>query len=139
LRCRDASACHEATRVRRIQPMKNKILGAALALVCAVPFLHPAEPPLATPDPAARLAQLRKLISELKPQSGEIVLRGGLAKATLPPSLRYLNPTDTQTVLQKIWGNPGGGQTLGMLVPDKFNPLTTTVGPSSSPSRRMAT
>lgn len=75
-------------------------------------------------DPAARLAELRKLADGLKPQSGEIVLGDGIATAKLPNNLRYLSPEDAETVLVKIWGNPKSGKKLGMLVPANFNPLS---------------
>lgn len=79
-----------------------------------------------TPQPAdaeARLAEARKLIEGLKPQSGDIVLRGGIAKVTVPATLRYLSPEDTETVLAKLWGNPKGERSLGMLVPAGFDPF----------------
>ncbi len=75
-------------------------------------------------DEAARLAEIRKLVAELKPQSGEIVLEGGIAKITVPPTLRYFSPKDTKTVLTKLWGNPDHGPTLGMLAPAGFDPFS---------------
>jgi uncharacterized membrane-anchored protein len=75
-------------------------------------------------DPSARMAEVRKLVDSLKPQSGEITLGDGIATANLPKTLQYLNPTDTETVLTKLWGNPKGGRKLGMLVPAPFDPLT---------------
>jgi len=93
--------------------------------LCALSLLSLAfaADPLPAPEQAAKLAELTKLTSALKLQQGEINLQGGVAKATLPASLRYLNPTDTATVLTKIWGNPAGGETLGMIVPEGFDPL----------------
>lgn len=75
-------------------------------------------------DAAAREAHLRRLAGELKPQAGSIILRGGLAKVTLPANLRYLDASDTTKVLSDIWGNPRSGDTLGMLVPAGFDPLS---------------
>jgi uncharacterized membrane-anchored protein len=80
--------------------------------------------PATPPDPAARLAEIRRLAAELKPQQGDIILADGLAKVSLPDTFRYLNPADTRTVLTKIWGNPAGDTTLGMLVPAGFDPLS---------------
>lgn len=72
-------------------------------------------------DNAADQAALKKVIdlaASLKYQDGEVSLRGDLAKLHLPRELRYLDPADTVTVLEKIWGNPPThGKTLGMLVP----------------------
>jgi uncharacterized membrane-anchored protein len=76
------------------------------------------------PDPAARAAAMRQLADSLKPVQGEILLKGGAAKAVLPASLQYLNAKDTEVVLTKIWGNPSGSGTLGMVVPTGFDPLS---------------
>lgn len=69
-----------------------------------------------------RATQVQQLVNHLKLTSGEVTLRGGIAKVVLPSSLRYLNSSDTDTVLTKIWGNPKGNETLGMLVPSGFDP-----------------
>lgn len=61
--------------------------------------------------------EVEKIARNLNYQQGEIVLRDGLAKLTLPPEFRYLNPDDAQTVLVKLWGNPPSAKPLGMLVP----------------------
>ncbi|MEO5958922.1 MAG: DUF2167 domain-containing protein [Opitutaceae bacterium] len=105
--------------------MKSKILVFAATALALVAGLFAADPAPASPDPEARMAQARKLAASLKPQAGEIVLRDGLAKAVLPGTLRYLNSADTETVLRKIWGNPPGGATLGMLIPATFDPLAS--------------
>jgi uncharacterized membrane-anchored protein len=75
-------------------------------------------------DPAARLAEARKLADSLHYEKGTIALHGDLAKLSLPESYRYLNPADTATLLTKIWHNPNGSGTLGMIVPAGFDPLT---------------
>ncbi len=69
--------------------------------------------------------QLQQLAASLKPQQGHVTLGGGLAQLSLPENLRYLSPQDTATVLSRIWGNPPQ-DTLGMIVPDGFNPLSST-------------
>ncbi|MEY2880684.1 MAG: putative rane protein [Verrucomicrobiota bacterium] len=101
-----------------------KIRPALLAVfaLCATAAFAADAPP--TPaETAARLEKVRQLVAALKPQSGEVTLAGGVAKAVLPADLRYLNPSDTATVLTKLWGNPSGKGTLGMLVPANFDPL----------------
>lgn len=106
--------------------MKHPAGLVLLAALFAAVSLRAAEPAPATPpDPAARLAAVRQLAAQLKPQKGEVMLRDGLAKAVLPENLRYLDAADTETVLTKIWGNPRGNGTLGMLVPAGFDPLTS--------------
>ena len=70
------------------------------------------------PDEAAAMAKLRQLSDSLKYRDGEVELSGGIAKLKLPPTLRYLGPEDTATVLERIWGNPPSRKkSLGMLVP----------------------
>jgi uncharacterized membrane-anchored protein len=70
--------------------------------------------------------QLAALVNHLKYQQGEIDLRGGLAKLTVPPDFNYLNPDDTETVLVKLWGNPPPEtKPLGMLIPAGMTPLSS--------------
>lgn len=88
---------------------------ALLAALCAASLLTAAAAPEA-PD-------LQKLADSLKFQQGEIDLRNGLAKITVPSTFRYLNPADAETVLSKIWGNPPSShRTLGMLFPAETGP-----------------
>jgi uncharacterized membrane-anchored protein len=94
-----------------------RLLGLfVLGAVCALADTTPS-------DPAARLAEMRKLADGLKYQQGEIVLRGGVAKIKLPADFRYLDPADTDTVISKIWGNPHSSDLLGLVVPAGFDPL----------------
>jgi uncharacterized membrane-anchored protein len=100
--------------------MKKCLILIVLTLGSALGFAADSPPP----DAEARQAEIRKLVASIKPQKGDIVLGDGLAKATLPTSLEYLNPADTKTVLVQLWGNPEGSRTLGMLVPSGFDPMT---------------
>lgn len=100
-----------------------KILRLPLLLLFAfLPFCaaRAADP---TPAEQAKIEELRKIIMELKPQTGEIVLDGGVAKVTVPPHMRYFDSKDTRTILTKLWNNPDHGPNLGMLVPEDFNPF----------------
>ncbi|MBW4519556.1 MAG: DUF2167 domain-containing protein [Scytolyngbya sp. HA4215-MV1] len=72
---------------------------------------------------ATAAENLELLASQLKYQTGQITLQGGLATVKIPAELRYLDAAQTETVLEKLWGNPSGEGTLGMLVPKGFNPL----------------
>lgn len=76
---------------------------------------------------AKELAQFKKiqeLVKNLHYQQGEIDLRGGLAKLSVPSDFRYLSPEDADTVLVKLWGNPPSEEkTLGMLIPAGMSPL----------------
>jgi len=98
-------------------PAFRHLLAALVALTC--PLLA-----LAQSEHQPTRDQLEQLASTLKPQSGHIMLRDGLAQLSLPEGLRYLSPADAETVLVKIWGNPPhDDKPLGMLVPADFNPL----------------
>lgn len=73
-------------------------------------------------------AARQKLVDGLKPQQGEITLPGGLAKVSVPDSLSFLNSTDAETVLTKIWGNPPDkDKPLGMLIPKGKSPVEKDV------------
>src|ERR1035438_4859092 len=52
------------------------------------------------------IKHLVQLAKSLKYQQGEIDLRDGLAKLTVPKEFSYLGPDDAETVLVKLWGNP---------------------------------
>src|SRR6185369_13813318 len=68
--------------------------------------------------PASAEADLRKDVnSRLHFQTGEVTLPGSLAKLNLPEAFRYLPPSDAEFVLTKLWGNPPGHETLGMIFP----------------------
>ncbi|MDD5260329.1 MAG: DUF2167 domain-containing protein [Methylacidiphilales bacterium] len=66
---------------------------------------------------------LEKIAKGLKYQQGEINLQSGLAKLNVPSGFRYLGPEDAETVLVKLWRNPPGGKSLGMLLPENTGPL----------------
>jgi len=66
------------------------------------------------------------LVKNLKYQQGEIELRGGLAKLTVPKEFNFLGPDDAETVLVKLWGNPpSDDKPLGLLIPAGMTPLST--------------
>lgn len=74
----------------------------------------------------ARIAQAVRLVKNLKYQQGEIDLRGGLAKLTVPKEFNFLGPDDADTVLVKLWGNPPSDvKPLGLLIPAGMTPLDT--------------
>ncbi len=74
----------------------------------------------------ARLKQAVQLVKNLKYQTGEIDLRGGLAKLSVPKEFKYLGPDDAETVLVKLWGNPpSDNKPLGLLMPAGVTPLSS--------------
>src|SRR5205823_2175425 len=58
-------------------------------------------------------------------QKGEINIKNGLAKLNVPETFRYLPPDDSEFVLSKLWGNPAGNHSLGMILPADVSPLST--------------
>lgn len=48
---------------------------------------------------------------------GEIVLDKAGATINVPDEFFYLDPTDTETILVELWGNPPSDPTLGMIFP----------------------
>jgi len=71
-------------------------------------------------------ANLQKIAEGLQYQDGEITLQGGIAKIHLPNGFRFLDPKNAEVVLSKIWGNPPGAKTLGMLVPTDISPASAS-------------
>lgn len=51
-------------------------------------------------------------------QQGEIKFENGIGSIKVPAGFKYLDPTQTETVLTVLWGNPSGDGTLGMIVPE---------------------
>ena len=98
-----------------------------LVLLAILTPLFAENPPEApTPDQATLRANLQKIAEGLQYQDGEITLQGGIAKIHLPNGFRFLDPKNAEVVLSKIWGNPPGAKTLGMLVPTDISPASAS-------------
>ena len=70
--------------------------------------------------------QIIALLKGLKYQQGDIDLRGGLAKLSVPTNFNYLGPDDAETVLVKLWGNPPSNvKPLGLLIPADMTPISS--------------
>lgn len=63
------------------------------------------------------------LESSFKYQIGEIKFDNGIGQIQVPKGFRYLDSEQSGIVLQDLWGNPDGGGTLGMLVPENIGLL----------------
>lgn len=92
-------------------PLRLKLCLGTVLLACCVATLARAE------DPGPATNQTDAASFHFHYQTGEVTLKDGLAKVQLPEGFRYLPPADTETVLVKLWGNPPGGHTLGMIIP----------------------
>lgn len=95
------------------------VAGAACAQEPATPDTAPQDAAHAGPDPA-------ELLGQLKPRTGTIALPGGVASLDVARDFLYLDPNDTQKLLEQGWGNPpgSGGGTLGMLLPADVSPFS---------------
>ena len=101
--------------------MKSKIAAIFLILFAATAGVVRAQE-----DTNALPPQIVALLNALKYQQGEIDLRGGLAKLTVPKEFNYLGPDDAETVLVKLWGNPPSDvKPLGLLIPAGMTPLSS--------------
>lgn len=74
-------------------------------------------------EEAQYMAWAAQTWESLDRQTGEILLPDAKATLTVPENFYYLNPTDAQTVLVDIWGNPPSELTLGMLFPADMTPF----------------
>ena len=61
--------------------------------------------------------------SAMEKKQGTIELPNGVATLRVPEQFFYLSPADTRRVLEDLWGNPHGAETLGMLMPAGSNPF----------------
>ncbi|MEI9959792.1 MAG: DUF2167 domain-containing protein [Limisphaerales bacterium] len=104
--------------------MKTKLIILLLTgFIAATGFVHAQEEDT---NRLARLAQAMQIAKNLKYQQGEIDLRGGLAKLTVPKEFNFLGPDDAETVLVKLWGNPpSNDKPLGLLIPAGLTPLSS--------------
>lgn len=65
----------------------------------------------------------KSIWDSLDRQQGEVLLENAGAKLNIPSDFYFLNSKDSATVLEEVWGNPPGGQTLGMLFPSHLTPF----------------
>ena len=101
--------------------MKTKFIALLLAGFAALTGLARAQS-----DTNALPPQIVKLLNDLKYQQGQIDLRDGLATLTVPKEFNFLDSTDAETVLVKLWGNPPSEEKrLGLLIPAGMTPITS--------------
>jgi uncharacterized membrane-anchored protein len=100
--------------------MKSKMTLVWLAVLFLFALSLPAQ------DDFTNRQQIINLVKGLNYQQGEIDLRDGLAKLTVPKEFNYLSPADAETVLVKLWRNPPSGErSLGLLMPAGMTPITS--------------
>jgi uncharacterized membrane-anchored protein len=70
------------------------------------------------------LEQIRKMLGQMRRQTGTIELPSGVARLELGDDYYFLDPSDTQTVLVDLWGNMPSNEPLeGMVFPAGVSPL----------------
>lgn len=99
-------------------------LAALLSLTActSLAFAEEPPPPEASTEDEERAPELVKLESSLRYKTGDVVVGDDLATLHLTGQQRYLGPEDTAKVLV-AWGNPPGGESLGMVLPDQLSPF----------------
>ncbi len=101
-----------------------RLLLAALALCAAHASAQKSEDPAPTPEQSRQRAE--QLLASLKPQHGTVTLPNGVASLQLSDDFYYLAPSDAGRLLSEGWGNPPGIKTLGMILPQATNPLSSS-------------
>ncbi len=105
--------------------MKMRRLAGRIAGAAAVSLLLLTPPRVDAQKPEQpSQEQLAALAKTLQPKQGVIVLGANLATLNVPLDFGFLDPTQSATLLQRIWGNPPGEPPLGMLVPKNFDPFS---------------
>lgn len=99
-----------------------------IATICVfVLILHAPVFASDNPQPAegeqSYLEWAQSLWDSMDRQTGKIELPNGVATLDVPENFYYLNPEDTRKVLEQVWGNPPGAETLGMLFPSDYTPF----------------
>ena len=98
------------------------LLAADIARAEPVPAAEAAAPA----DEADAAAAAAQFLASLKPKTGTVALPGGIASVDVAQDFHYLDPADTQKLLEQGRGNPpgSGAGTLGMLLPSEVSPFS---------------
>ena len=94
-------------------------------LIAALPVVFAVTAPVAYAqqlDSVPRHLTAEELDARLHYQHGQVVIGNSLATLQIPPRYRYLDPHQSDLVIQ-AWGNPSDPGTLGMIVPADSSPL----------------
>lgn len=77
---------------------------------------------------AEEIALVQKMLDSIEKtftyEYGKIDLQNGLATINVPEGYKFLNGEQSKRVLEDIWGNPPGSETLGMLFPKDISPVS---------------
>ena len=105
--------------------MKKFIL--ALASLFGAVLLYAGDKDSAAAAEKKALAQLGTLLKTLDSaekathyQTGTVALSNGVAHLVLPTGFKFVDGTQSQYILEKLWQNPPDASILGMIVSDSF-------------------
>lgn len=112
--------------------MRISLVHSATATLLALVTLAPAiaqdgednkTTPQLTAEERQHVEAMRALWQSLDRQTGDITLGDNLATLRVPEDFYFLNAHDAERVLVEAWGNPPGGDNLGMLFPTELTPF----------------
>lgn len=102
----------------------SHLAGCGLLIASTLAIANTDEQPVLSEAEMIQQYQLyvEHLWDNMTPQQGQIFLDESGAVLNVPENFYYLNSTDARTVLEDMWGNPPGEDTLGMLFPSEYRP-----------------
>lgn len=96
--------------------MKTRILGFLIASFLAVSIEVRADNPVN--------GEALKILATLKYQHGDLTLTNSFARLSVPTNFNYLGPSEAETVITRLWGNPPPtNHLLGLLLPADKTPI----------------
>lgn len=106
----------------------SQLAGCSLLIASTFAAANTDEPPVLSEAEMMQQYQLyvEQLWDNMTPQQGRIFLDESGATLDVPDNFYYLNSTDARIVLEDMWGNPPGEDTLGMLFPSEYRPYDNT-------------
>ncbi|MFM2267839.1 MAG: hypothetical protein RL757_1280 [Bacteroidota bacterium] len=75
------------------------------------------------PSEADQKKMMDEIRKSFKYETGSVSLGGGMAQLQVPAGFKFLDKKQAQHVVTDIWGNPQDDDIVGMLLPEKSDPL----------------
>jgi len=86
-----------------------------LATLCLLALVAPLQDEQASE--ALQTPQWEEVVDAMDWQTGPFTVEGGLATIDLPEGWAYLQATEAQYMVEKLWGNPPDSGVLGLVAP----------------------
>lgn len=102
----------------------SQLAGCSLLIASTLATANSEEQPVLSEAEMMQQYELyvEQLWDNMSPQQGRIQLQDSGAVLDVPDNFYYLNSNDARIVLEDMWGNPPGADTLGMLFPSEYRP-----------------